>query len=203
MMIKRRQFLVGLGALFASPAVCRASVLMPLRGEIMLPSMTIPPWCPPGWAPANGHLVDRFQFPELHAWFKRTRQHDAIKGGQFRLPDSTRANNFKALRDYEAYRLSPEGFETPPINWPSSVDLGLPEVVEVPLIAVKPMVRPNGTVAQPGMMANYVVNAQALMADRTEYGLTPYKKAVRQQFQFVRKATDQVDLLPLEGGCDG
>jgi hypothetical protein len=174
-MIKRRQFLVGLGALFAAPAVCHASSLMQIRGEAMLPSMAIPAWCPPGWVPANGHLVDRFQFPELHAWYQKTRQFEAIKGAQFHLPGNKEV--FDWYSGYQSITVDDPHY----YNQPDYSDrLNLPnahftETVEVPLIAVKPMRRPNGTVAQPGMQAKYMVNAEVLRADRTEYPLSPEK----------------------------
>lgn len=144
-MSTRRGFLIGLGALFAAPAVCHASSLMQIRGEVMLPSMTIPAWCPPGWAPANGHLVDGFQFPELHKWYQRTRQHDAINSSRFKLPHA----EFKWFSGYD------------PIKFPDSPHT---DMAEVPLIAVTPQLRPNGTVAQPGMMANFVIDAEAVRA---------------------------------------
>lgn len=148
-----------------APAVCHASVLMPLRGEVMLPSMPIPAWCPAGWAPANGHLVDRFQFPELHDWFKRTRTNGAHLGGQFKLPGSKEV--------FEWY----DGYQKLRIDSLSGPDSPYTETVEVPLIAVRPMLRPNGAVAQPGMQARYVVNAQLLCASHDEATLTPEKRA--------------------------
>ena len=165
-MIRRRSFLTGLGALFMAPAVCHASVLMPLRGEVMLPSMPIPAWCPAGWAPANGHLVDRFQFPELHKWYQRTRQQQAHLGGQFKLPGGWHDWSQGAYEDSPNYADSLNKLANP-----------CTETVEVPLIAVKSLVRPNGTVAQPGMMANYVVNADLLRASHDEASLTPEKRA--------------------------
>jgi hypothetical protein len=149
-MIKRRQFLVGLGALFAAPAVCNASSLMQIRGEVMLPSMAIPNWCPPGWVPAVGRTVDRFQFPELHAWYKRTRQNGAHLGNQFRLPYSQPS---KWLAEWERHTLD---FQISTGN------------LEVPIVSVKPMRRPSGQWAQPGMMINYVVNAEVLKADNPD-----------------------------------
>ena len=174
-MIKRRQFLVGLGALFAAPAVCHASALMPLRGEVMLPSMAIPPWCPPGWAPANGHLVDRFQFPELHAWFKRTRQNGAHLGGQFRLP----SGNYVWNNEYQSWseaarRLQPE--------------IEKLNTVEVPIISLIPMRRPSGQMAQPGMAINYVVNAKLVRADNPG-SATPWRERdekVRAEIEFLK-----------------
>jgi hypothetical protein len=156
MLVQRRSFLAGLGSLFLAPAVVKASSLMPLRGEVMLPSMPIPSWCPPGWAPANGHLVDRFQFPELHAWFKRTRQNGAHLNGQFKLPGSAMPTEWYS--GYQELRI--DKLDNPCI-----------ETVEVPLIAVKPMVRTNGTMAQPGMMFNYVVNAEVLRAVNPDPGV--------------------------------
>jgi hypothetical protein len=188
MLMQRRSFLVGLGSLFVAPAVVKASSLMPLRGEVMLPSMTIPSWCPPGWAPANGHLVDHFQFPELHAWFKRTRQNGAHLGGQFKLPGGWHGWSQGAYDDGASYSDQLNRAVTNPCI----------ETVSVPLIAVKPMARPNGTVAQPGMMFNYTVNAEVLRASYAEPSLTPDKQAFRDQWKFVRKGTADSSDLSLE-----
>jgi len=166
MELKRRGFLTGLGSLLLSPAIVKASSLMPLRGVVMLPAMTIPSWCPPGWAPASGHLVDRFQFPELHEWFKRTRQNGAHLSSQFRLPGSN-------------FEMSTPGFNAPiketmelhdgqRLEYLNGVSNPCNETIEVPLVAVKPMLRANGTVAQPGMTVNYMVNAEAIRASNPE-----------------------------------
>src|SRR5580700_6853973 len=188
MLVQRRSFLTGLGSLFFAPAVVKASSLMPLRGEVMLPSMTIPSWCPLGWAPVTGHLVDRFQFPELHAWFKRTRQNGAHLGGQFKLPGSVRPPAW--LSPYHAPSF---------VDQLNRVDANpCIETVEVPWVSVKPMVRANGTVAQPGMMFNYTVNAEVLRASYAEHSLTTDKQAFRDQWKFVRKGTADSSDLSLE-----
>ena len=161
MEVQRRSFLTGLGSLFLAPAVVKASSLMPLRGVVMLPAMTIPAWCPPGWVPATGHLVDRFQFPELHEWFKRTRQNGAHINSQFRLPGSNFDFNApikETMEVHDGQRLEYLNGLSNPCN----------ETIEVPLVAVKPMLRANGTIAQPGMTINYVVNAEAIRASNPE-----------------------------------
>lgn len=42
-MIERRRFLIGLGALFAAPAIVRAASLMPVRG-IVMSKYPVPYW---------------------------------------------------------------------------------------------------------------------------------------------------------------
>jgi hypothetical protein len=196
MLVQRRSFLTGLGSLFLSPAIVKASSLMPLRGVVMLPAMTIPSWCPPGWAPANGHLVDRFQFPELHAWYQRTRQFEAIKGSQFHLPGNKEV--FDWYNGYQELTLDDPHYHNRPdysdrLNRAANPCV---ETVEVPLIAVQPMRRANGTVAQPWMQANFVVNAEVIRASYAEPSLTPDKQVFRDQWKFVRKGTaDSSDLV--------
>lgn len=84
MIATRRGFLAGVGALLAAPLVARADNLMKIRGQRVPLDMEVPAWCPDGWAPCNGALVHRSQFPEL---FRSVRGYLFDKGdGMFHLP---------------------------------------------------------------------------------------------------------------------
>lgn len=112
------------------PAIAQVSNLMQIRGRVMLSSIPIPDWCPAGWVPANGALVDRFQFPELFDQMYDGRKAAAFlkeaKTGEFRLPFSS------------------------PIwepNWSENAK------VRLPIVAVEPQRWPNGRLAAPGFTA--------------------------------------------------
>ena len=69
MIMQRRSFLTGLGALFIAPAIVRASSLMPIKEY----APAIPSWCPEGWLPLDGREISKKFYPDLFAAHERLR----------------------------------------------------------------------------------------------------------------------------------
>jgi|SRR5882672_5135047 len=138
-MINRRSFFSGLVAAVAAPLVVKAEMLMPLRGVKLLPDIDIPSWCPPGWVPADGRLVSKFQFPELHKWFAKTREYGAHGSENFRLPDM---RGMVGMTGYSGYETLEVQFATRP---------------NVQIISVGDMRWPNGRLSPPGIISSLFI----------------------------------------------
>lgn len=170
MLMQRRSFLAGLGSLFLSPAIVKASSLMPLRGVKMTPWIDIPSWCPSGFIPYDNSKLTKQQFPELHEWFKRCRRGAAHIADEFDLGGGAMA---EWLGDYQ----------TPRLNDPRDYT----ETVSVPLISIAKLKRANGSEAMPGMTVMHTLNPQAVMASNGEGSVPAYQQEFRKQVQFVSK----------------
>jgi hypothetical protein len=143
-MISRRGVLTGL---IAAPLVAKTGILMPLRGDKLpgvVQDIVIPDWCPPGWVPADGWTVSKYQFPELHAWMAKVRQGGAERSANFSLPVS--GHNMKWYTSYEASDSLDDRFQVKRRPFDT-----------VTLVSTVPMRRPSGQLCQPGMLCSYQI----------------------------------------------
>jgi hypothetical protein len=67
--MKRRSFLAGIGALFVAPAIIKAESLMPIRSY----ELPVPDWCPPGWLPLDGREISKKFYPDLYRAYEHMR----------------------------------------------------------------------------------------------------------------------------------
>lgn len=157
MELARRGFLVGIGSLVCMPAIAKVAPLMKIKGVSLTRWIDIPAWCPSGFIPFDNSRLTKQQFPDLHAWFKRCRQGGAHLGDDFTLNGPLKDECHMSYETVQFYSAAKEPL------------LSNNETFQVTLISTQPLKRANGTVAWPGMIHRYRVNAPVLKAESPSY----------------------------------